>query len=64
MDREWLLDDFFTFFLLPPVLDEDGLLEEELLKDETDLDDDTDLDEEDEELEVTLTLSSGFSDDS
>ena len=38
-----------------PVLDEDDLLDDELLEDETDLDD------EEEELDVTLTVGSGFS---
>ena len=37
-----------------PALDEDDLLDDELLEDETDLD------EEEEELDVTLTLGSGF----
>ena len=38
-----------------PALDEDDLLDDELLEDETDLDD------EEEELDVTLTVGSGFS---
>ena len=38
-----------------PALDEDDLLDDELLEDETDLD------EEEEELDVTLTVGSGFS---
>ena len=49
--------DFLTFFLLPPVL-EDELLEEET-EDDEDTDDETAEEEDLEELDVTLTADLG-----